>query len=160
MPWSNKEKEQEWYQRNKEKKREYNRRWRLEHREQRKIYQKQWRQEHREQKNAANRQWYRGHRELANRIVKRAKDKLKLEVLTYYGKGKCACVKCGFNDVRALSIDHIKGDGYLHREILIGGDFYRWLKKNNYPEGYQTLCMNCQFIKRIENKEYVGKGRR
>ncbi len=23
----------------------------------------------------------------------------------------------------------------------------------DYPEGFQTLCMNCQFIKRFENGE-------
>jgi hypothetical protein len=38
-----------------------------------------------------------------------------------------------------------------------GLEFYRWLIKNNYPEGYQTLCMNDQFIKKAENKE-IARG--
>ena len=75
------------------------------------------------------------------------------EALTHYGKGKLACVRCGYTDVRALSIDHIDGRGHEHRK-LIKGYIGRWLKKNNYPEGYQTLCMNCQWIKKHENKEY------
>ena len=74
---------------------------------------------------------------------------LKIEVLTYYGNDKLACIKCGMDDIRALTIDHINGGGYKHRKILrlSGNMFYRWLKRNKYPLGYQTLCMNCQFIK-------------
>jgi len=85
------------------------------------------------------------------------------EVFTHYGNGKCACVRCGFDDIRALSIDHINGGGNEHRRELqaarpshrgMGGtDFYRWLKQHDYPEGYQTLCMNCQFIKQLEDNE-------
>lgn len=80
---------------------------------------------------------------------------VKEEVLTHYGNGKHACIRCGFSDLRALSIDHIEGGGTAHTQGLkkAGNSFYRWLIKNNYPVGYQTLCMNCQFIKRVENKE-------
>jgi hypothetical protein len=85
---------------------------------------------------------------------------LKLRVLTHYGNGKCACVKCGATNVNALSIDHINGGGNKHRKqinVLAGIPFYIWLKKNNFPEGYQTLCMNCQCIKRNDNREYKGQ---
>lgn len=51
-----------------------------------------------------------------------------------------------------LSIDHIKGGGNKHLK-LIKGNLYNWLIKNNFPTGFQTLCMNCQFIKRYENNE-------
>jgi len=80
----------------------------------------------------------------------------KTEVLTHYGNGKCVCVMCGYDNIGALSIDHINGNGCEHRrEIGKGGgiNFYKWLKDNNLPEGFQTLCMNCQFLKRIANKE-------
>ena len=84
---------------------------------------------------------------------------LKQEVLTHYGDGKCACVRCGFDDVRALSIDHIDGGGNRDRASRFKGRmFYRWLQQENYPEGYQSLCMNCQFIKSCENGER-GLGR-
>jgi len=82
------------------------------------------------------------------------KIKLKFEIISHYSNNKMECMKCGFKDMRALSIDHIHGGGRKHRKQLgIISNFYEWLKKNNYPEGYQVLCMNCQFIKRLENKE-------
>ena len=73
---------------------------------------------------------------------------LKIEILKHYGNSLCACVKCGYDKhIEALSIDHINGDGNKHRQRLgIGGGgrpFYVWLKKHDFPEGYQTLCMNC-----------------
>jgi len=61
------------------------------------------------------------------------------------------CKKCGFDNVDALSIDHIHNGGNKHRRELnskAGYNFYWWLIKNNFPKGYQVLCMNCQFIKK------------
>jgi len=84
---------------------------------------------------------------------------LKKEVLTHYGNGVLKCVQCGFNDIRALSIDHINGDGAKFRRENRTKSTYPWLKKNNYPKGHQTLCMNCQFIKRNVNGEN-GKNQR
>jgi hypothetical protein len=99
-----------------------------------------------------------------DKIITRIKEYsrlLKLKVVTYYGNGICACVKCGFSDIRALTIDHINGEGHKHRKdsSIRGNHVYLWLKKNNYPEGFQTLCMNCQMIKRARNKEYYTKGK-
>jgi len=79
-------------------------------------------------------------------------------VLTHYGNGKCACVKCGFTDIRALSIDHVNGGGCDERRQThrAGNTFYRWLIKNNFPLGYQTLCMNCQWIKRFDELDFTS----
>lgn len=67
---------------------------------------------------------------------------IKDAVFEAYGGYICSC--CG-EDIKAfLSIDHIDGGGKKHRED-IKVDFYSWLKRNNYPSGYQVLCMNCQF---------------
>lgn len=84
---------------------------------------------------------------------------IKREALTYYGHNKCACVNCGYNDIRALSIDHVNGNGNRHRKMINveGGEIYTWLKKNDYPLGFQTLCMNCQFIKKQENAVHSRK---
>ena len=72
-------------------------------------------------------------------------------VFNHYGN---VCARCGFSDYRALSIDHINGGGTKHRkETGDGSSFYEWLVARNYPDGFQTLCMNCQFIKRYENNE-------
>lgn len=80
----------------------------------------------------------------------------KVKTLTHYGNGRLACVRCGFADVRALSIDHIYGGGKEHMKVInkTGSHFYRWLIMGNFPKGYQTLCFNCQWIKRAENGEY------
>lgn len=76
-------------------------------------------------------------------------------VLTHYGDGKLQCMRCGFEDIRALSLDHIAGGGNEHRKThKSSAGIYAYLKVNNYPQGYQTLCMNCQFIKRFENNEH------
>jgi hypothetical protein len=60
----------------------------------------------------------------------------------------CRC--CGENtDVRFLAIDHIQGRKNLSKkEAGLGGDkLILFLKKNNYPEGYQVLCHNCNSAK-------------
>jgi len=87
-------------------------------------------------------------------------ESLKLEVLGHYSGGFPKCAKCGIEDIRVLSIDHINGDGCKHRRELgmgAGFPFYCWLKKNNYPLGFQVLCFNCQAIKRFEGKESGGR---
>ena len=98
------------------------------------------------------------HREEILKRRKKLKDIRKAEVLTHYGNGKLVCVRCGFDDIRALSIDHINGNGAEERRRLgvVHGrvNFYCWLQHEGYPDGYQTLCFNCQMIKKIENKEY------
>ena len=81
----------------------------------------------------------------------------KRQVLTHYGNGKCACVLCGFDDIRALSIDHIASNG--SQETNHGTGLYYKLIKKSFPSGYQTLCMNCQWIKRNIRREISRKGR-
>lgn len=79
---------------------------------------------------------------------KKLYQKLKMEVLIYYGGNppKCAC--CGESHVEFLSIDHIKDEGNVHRrKIGRGRLFYHWLIKNNFPKGYQVLCRNCNWAK-------------
>ena len=99
------------------------------------------------------RKWYNSagkQREAKERI------KIKLEVLTHYGNGKCACVMCGESRLACLSIDHIDGGGKSHKRALgrYGSPFYRWLIKQGFPDGYQTLCMNCQFSKAFLDRSW------
>lgn len=65
---------------------------------------------------------------------------------------ECAC--CGESTEEFLCIDHVDNDGNVHREEIkgkasSGGSLvtYRWLKNNDYPPGFQTLCHNCNFAK-------------
>ena len=86
--------------------------------------------------------------------LRRFRQQLKYEVIHHYSpEGKCQ--RCGFNDFRALSIDHVNGGGFQHYKTLRarGSEFYHWLRKHNYPLGFQVLCMNCQWIKRSEKGE-------
>lgn len=73
-------------------------------------------------------------------------NKLREEVYNAYGT-KCAC--CGEDTPEFLTIDHINEDGASHRKSIAptrkctSEELYRWLKNNNYPSGFQTLCQNC-----------------
>lgn len=72
----------------------------------------------------------------------------KWETLKYYSAGfdKPTCNCCLSTDLQFLSIDHIYGNGASHRRIdPEATKIIRWLKKNNFPPGFQTLCMNCNF---------------
>lgn len=72
--------------------------------------------------------------------------KIKVEVLTHYGKGVCACVACGEDRLPCLTIDHINNDGY--KEKRGGYNLHLRLRREGYPADLQTLCANCQFLKR------------
>lgn len=65
------------------------------------------------------------------------------------------CKKCGFNDLRALQIDHINGGGNKDRKKFNVHQFNLFVMSN--PELFQILCANCNNIKRNEKKEYKKK---
>jgi len=120
-----------------------------------KEYNKKYRQEHKEQLKIYLREYHRKHRDRLEASSKRSRDKLKLEILTYYGNGECKCVRCGFSDIRALSLDHIIANGGKRKTLRSSGySFYVTLKRQGFPEGYQTLCLNCQGIKQVEKREW------
>lgn len=75
-------------------------------------------------------------------------------VFNHYCKGDVRCIRCGFRDVRALSIDHVNDDGAEHRRTdPTALRIYVWLVKHKYPDGFQVLCMNCQWIKLHEMRK-------
>ena len=159
MPFKNKEDQVKWA-------RQYRRTHKLEIAKQ----QREYRQAHRPKMIEYLRRYYQGHKLVAKEYnllhkIKKAEQQfhrflqLKSEILTHYGDGELACVRCGYTDIRALSIDHINGDGARHRRVENIGSLYPWLKRNQFPSGFQTLCMNCQWVKRVENGE-TTKGRK
>ncbi len=98
--------------------------------------------------------WKKANRARVNGVRHISDLKYKERILTYYGGGTLACVRCGFNDSDCLCIDHINGGGTQHIKEIGGGTFlYHWLEKNGLPAGYQTLCMNCNWKKRVLNNE-------
>lgn len=74
--------------------------------------------------------------------------KIRAAIIAFLGS---SCVKCGFTDVRALQVDHINGGG--HREVSSIGQYHVMKKVLNGDDGYQLLCANCNWIKRVENQE-------
>jgi len=80
----------------------------------------------------------------------------KVEILTYYGNGNPVCVTCGESRLACLSLDHINNNGAEERRsrAKYGYNIYKHLKAQSFPSGYQTLCMNCQFIKAHERQGF------
>lgn len=115
-----------------------------------------WTKEWDEEKKEKARQRSKEYRSKNKEIIKKRRMDLKLEVFQYYsGKEVPECACCGKKDFDSLSIDHLDGGGKKHRKSIgnrSGKEFYRWLKKNNYPEEYQVLCINCNRA-RGENKQ-------
>jgi len=92
--------------------------------------------------------WYQGSTTQQKDFVRR-QERVDI-VLNHYGN-ICRC--CGENKKEFLTIDHINNDGGSHRKKInkAGSTFYKWLIDNNFPQDYQTLCMNCQFGKLKNN---------
>jgi hypothetical protein len=74
-------------------------------------------------------------------------QKRRLVVLNHYCGGDIKCQKCGQTNIDCLTIDHINNDGAKHRKSV--NNIIGWLIKNNFPDGFQILCMNCQFEKQF-----------
>ena len=71
--------------------------------------------------------------------------------MAHYSNGEMCCNKCRFNNIKALEIDHINNNGCEHRKEIKGGHIYKWLIKNNFPDGFQVLCATCNALKRIDS---------
>ena len=96
------------------------------------------------------------HREDINRQRRELRLFLRLQILEHYGKeGKLLCCwdGCGVVDPDMLTIDHIENDGAEDRRNHNSGvEFMRKLKKNGFPDGYQTLCWNHQWKKEMARR--------
>ena len=88
---------------------------------------------------------------------------LKYEALKHYSQnGKPQCVCCGVDDIDILCLDHINNNGReeIRKYGLYGSTkLYLRLKRNSYPEGYQTLCMNCNWKKEIVRRRGLRNGK-
>ena len=91
--------------------------------------------------------------DLKAQAKKRAK--VREAVFAAYGGYVCAC--CGETERKFLTLDHINNDGAADR-IKIAGKrsaagfpTYSFLVRKGFPSGYQVLCMNCNYGKRMNN---------
>jgi len=85
-------------------------------------------------------EWYKTSEYRNRNFGKRAE--IKAKAFAHYGT-KCSC--CGEGEPMFLAIDHINGNGNDHRKKIkkYGSAFYKWLVDQNFPEGFQVLCHNC-----------------
>lgn len=81
---------------------------------------------------------------------KQRRELIRLETFTQYsplGVLGCSWEGCTVSDIDMLVLDHTANNGAEERRALggrnaRGWNFYLYLKKLGFPEGYQTLCCN------------------
>jgi hypothetical protein len=128
----------DWKKRNRAAMTAYRKKWLKEHPEKRREYANRYWAKNPDRYNALRRKFMAAHPGYHRKYY----NKARLEAINHYG-GKCAC--CGEGKYEFLAIDHMNGGGSGHRRDLSqkGVKFLTWLKKNNYPDGFQILCFNC-----------------
>lgn len=108
-------------------------------------------------KNAAN--WRAKYPDRAREATARWQRKIRIIVLNKLSNNSPKCALCGFNNKRALEVDHINGKGNIER-IKLGGhwrDVYRFISEMNIEDAklkYRILCANCNKIKHYENSNF------
>lgn len=122
-------------------------------------FEKEWQREYRKRNKVAIyaqiKRWKQVNSERAKVLNKEERNRLKFLVLSHYSGGVPHCATCFFSDIDALCLDHIDNNGAEHRRsnfgnrTMAGTTFYRWVKKNNFPSGFQVLCANCNLVKSI-----------
>jgi len=89
--------------------------------------------------------WQRENKEKCNVANRKARAKLRAEVLNAYGN-ECEC--CYEIQEAFLEVHHVNGGGNAHRKELGGGArMYAWLKGHNWPKEFGLLCSNCNKAK-------------
>ena len=83
-------------------------------------------------------------------------EKCRQEIFAFFG---ASCVSCGFQDRRALELDHINGREPGEKRLVLSQKL-RLVRSD--PDlartKFQVLCANCNMIKRAEKQEYkVGR---
>jgi hypothetical protein len=150
-----------WWLKNKDKKREYDRKYRKNHPELQ-IKKAEYHHKRRRHYSQLQRLWHQRNPDwtrLRNQEVRR-------KILLRLGN-KCSNPNClvlnGCSDPRCLQIDHINGKGTYERRILGMYRFYAKLLKLDdvtLKRDYQLLCANCNWIKKYERNENTTIGRK
>jgi hypothetical protein len=119
--------------------------------------------EYREKENAKKRspegREYENKRRIKYRPKTNAADRIrraeeKKDVFRFYSQNKMQCKLCKEKIFEFLTVDHVVGRKKMgHGKVMKGPRLYGWLKKNNFPEGFQILCFNCNIIKELERKK-------
>ncbi len=99
-----------------------------------------------------SREWKNDNRDQIREYDRTTYWTLRFKVLEKLGN---KCSKCPVDDFRVLQIDHINGGGHKElKKLQTTGILRKILNHPNLQLEYQLLCVNCNWIKRWENKEY------
>ena len=133
---------------------EWSKKWKRDNKDYVKKYMKKWKSDNKEWVVDYQSKWYKKNKNHVKKWHRKYTMAIKLAVFRHYSP-KLKCQRCGFKDLRALSLDHKHGGGSSHVASL-GGTYklYNWVIEHNFPNRFQVLCMNCQWIKREERKEF------
>lgn len=128
-------------------------RYRERHKDEIRARQKEYRAKNREKINKEMREWHATHREeervKAKEYFARRYKKEKQLIFEHYGGTNPHCECCGETRQEFLTVNHKNGRGNVHRREIGESNLYHWLVKNNYPDGFNILCMNCNWASRI-----------
>ena len=128
---------------------EQSKEYRKKYYEKNKEYYKKYAENHKEKIRETHKAAYKMNKEKYLTRTHACYQKRRLAVLNYYSNGKIECNCCGECIYKFLAIDHIDnryGSGKEHRK-LNGQALQDWIVKNNFPEGFQILCHNCNIGK-------------
>jgi hypothetical protein len=85
---------------------------------------------------------------------KRWHRELKEEIMTHYCNRAphCQCPGCHTTYIGFLTMDHIESRASKGNVGLFGVPLLLWLKRGDYPRGFQVLCWNCNSGKGTKEK--------
>jgi hypothetical protein len=89
--------------------------------------------------------WHEKNKEQINLKMAIRRQQYKFLVLSHYGGNPPKCECCEEKNIKFLTIDHIKNNGYEHRKLIGEGSLamYLWIIRNNFPKEFRVLCFNC-----------------
>lgn len=134
-----------WKDANKERSKKSNREWQIANPDRTKAAHQRWLERNPGIAQERSRIWREANLDRARAKQREISRILKDSAYAAYGGYVCSC--CGETEEAFLSIDHVNNDGAEHRRDVNRRKIYKWLRDNGYPDGYQILCMNCNFGK-------------
>ena len=153
----------DWYENNKEKSSLMCKKWRENHPEyesspKRIAWRKLWNMNNVEKIRKKDRDWkasfYKDNFLKMREYAKQKRVALKDKIFIALG-GKC--LRCSFDDYRALQIDHVNGDSSSDKELMSQSRMKYYshvlVSVQSGFKKYQLLCANCNWIKKSENNE-------
>lgn len=99
---------------------------------------------------------------------KRCKRNIKLDLYKILGGSRCQCKsknclhneRCKIDDERVSQVDHINGGGYQElKRFNTHYTMWNWYRKHPKlaKKRLQILCANCNWVKRMNRREYLYK---